>query len=71
MDGFALFMSVAVFALFGVILYLLMERPAAPVRTVRVVERVRDPRWMPWSWGAGGYNGPGTFVVHRPVPHFV
>jgi hypothetical protein len=63
-------MSVVVFALFGVILYLLMERSKpAPVSTVRIVER-RPVRWMPWSWGAGGYNGSGTTIVHRPVPHF-
>ncbi len=70
MDGFALFMSVVVFALFGVILFLLMEKPAPlPVREVRIVER-HPMRWKPWSWGAGGYNGSGTTVVHRPVPHF-
>jgi hypothetical protein len=68
-DGFALFMSVTVFALFAVILYLLMERPAAPIRQVIVAERP-VVRWKPWSWGAGGYNGPGTTIVHRPVPHF-
>ncbi len=70
MDGFAMFMSVAVFALFAVILYLLMERPSQQVREVRIIERPRGVRWMPWSWGAGGYNGPGTAVIHRPVPHF-